>query len=149
MPEQVTVKQPTQNELRMIFDLALQNCKLQSTQGIILNAATWFEAYWQHNAQKAAVPSISAEDRPKSAVEQFGKNSPEAQSARDKRTAERKRKEAGANLPLPWKDYHKLSPESIVKRLARSKPEKREEVQRYELTHANRMELLQLIADRG
>lgn len=120
---QVTIKQPSRTTMRMIFELALRGAMLPATQGDVTEAATWHELMWKRDDQAAekaaqtppAPPAPPTEPdaptepppppaAPKSAVEEFGLDSPEAeakrQERREKRLADEASRKAGKEPPV-------------------------------------------------
>lgn len=136
----MNIRPPTQSELRMIFELAYQNSSFQATRDIITNATAYYETTWK-KFETPPVPDPNKEIE-KSDVEKFGIKSSEAQAKRDKRKETRLAAETAAKILLPWKDYERLSPESILKRCQHSGPAVREKVLTYERSHLDRVQII-------
>lgn len=91
MQQQITLHPPTRETMRLIFELAIKGAEHPNTKANVINAYNFFEYNWIQEEMKLKDDSSKPVTPPssKSAVEEHGFASQQAQAKRNARKAKR------------------------------------------------------------
>lgn len=92
MQQQITLYPPTRETMRMIFEVAIQGAQHPNTKQQIAEAYNYFEVIWMQEDQRRTEDDSKKPVKPptrKSAMEEHGINSKQAQAKRNARKAKR------------------------------------------------------------